>query len=79
MQVTLRIFLRQKASIEPGRGSRRLIDCVILLHSAEAAHQKRVAKRLKKKQNKKKKSGGAGIERTCAHAQMQTRTRKRLI
>ena len=72
MQVTLRIFLRQKASIEPGRGSRRLIDCVILLHSAEAAHQKRVAKRLKKKQNKKKKSGGAGFVSAC----MRTRTRK---
>lgn len=73
MQVTLRIFLRQKAFIEPGRGSRRLIDCVILLHSAEAAHQKRVAKRLKKKQNKKKKSGGAGF----VNAHVRTRKCKR--
>ena len=73
MQVTLRIFLRQKASIEPGRGSRRLIDCVILLHSAEAAHKKRVAKRLKKKQNKKKKSGGAGF----VNAHVRTRKCKR--
>lgn len=75
MQVTLRIFLRQKASIEPGRGSRRLIDCVILLHSAEAAHQKRVAKRLKKKQNKKKKSGGAGF--VNAHVRMRKCKRAR--
>ena len=68
----LRNSLRQKAPVGPGRCSKRLIDCLILLHSAEAAHQKRVAKRLKKKQNKKKKSGGAGFVSAC----MRTRTRK---